>query len=83
MVVEQLIIPKQFGDLPVGEFDIDLVVWDGQLKYGAVTDNWKPIPPYYLEVRVCVRKLTLCPHLAKVHPRQPLPFDPSVIRSPA
>lgn len=25
LVVEQLMIPKQFGDLPVGEFDVDLV----------------------------------------------------------
>lgn len=50
MVAEQLLIPKKFGDLPVGEFDIDLVVWDSQLMYGAVTDNWFPIPPYYLEV---------------------------------
>jgi hypothetical protein len=50
MVVEQLLIPKDFGGLPVGEFDVDLVVWDGKLVYGAVVDNWHPIKPYYLEV---------------------------------
>jgi hypothetical protein len=49
---EQLLIPKDFDGLPVGEFDVDLVVWDGKLKYGAVTDNWYPIKPYYLEVCV-------------------------------
>jgi hypothetical protein len=34
---------------PAGEFDVDIVVWDGKLVYGTVTDNWKPIPPYFLE----------------------------------
>ena len=24
-------------------------MWDGKLVYGRVTDNWKPIPPYFLE----------------------------------
>ena len=54
MVVEQLMTPKDFNGLPVGEFDVDLVVWDGKLMYGAVTDNWYPIKPYYLEVCACV-----------------------------
>eukprot|EP01134_Creolimax_fragrantissima_P006053 CFRG6053T1 len=49
IVVEQLLIPYDFDGLPVGEFDCDLIFWDGELKYGCVTDNWKPISPYYLE----------------------------------
>jgi hypothetical protein len=49
MVAEQLMIPKKFSDYPTGEFDVDLLIWDNKLVYGNVTDNWFPIPPYFLE----------------------------------
>jgi hypothetical protein len=49
MVAEQLMIPKKFSDYPTGEFDVDLLIWDSKLVYGNVTDNWFPIPPYFLE----------------------------------
>ena len=31
VMVEQFLEPFQFGDLPVGEFDVDLLMWDGTL----------------------------------------------------
>lgn len=29
VMVEQFLEPYKFGDLPVGEFDVDLLMWDG------------------------------------------------------
>jgi len=48
-MVEQFLLPKQFGDLPVGEFDVDILLWEGKMVYGRVCDNWLPSPPYFLE----------------------------------
>lgn len=49
VMVEEFLQPKIFGDLPVGEFDVDLLLWDGECVYGRVCDNWLPPPPYFLE----------------------------------
>ncbi|KNC82730.1 hypothetical protein SARC_04972 [Sphaeroforma arctica JP610] len=49
IMIEELLIAKDFEGLPIGEFDIDIVVWDNECTYARVTDNWKPTPPYFLE----------------------------------
>lgn len=46
---ETCMIPTVWEDYPVGEFDCDLLIWDGELMYGDVVDNWKPLPPFYME----------------------------------
>ena len=32
MVAEQLMIPKMYKDYPTGEFDVDLLLWDGSMS---------------------------------------------------
>ena len=36
--------------IPGAEVDIDLLLQDGQLRYAAVTDNFPPIEPYFMEL---------------------------------
>jgi carnosine synthase len=40
-------LPLQYLD--GDEVDCDLVIWDGKCTYGAVTDNWPTIEPYFNE----------------------------------
>eukprot|EP01134_Creolimax_fragrantissima_P002163 CFRG2163T1 len=48
-MIEEFLQPKKFGDLPVGEFDVDVLMWNGEAVYARVCDNWLPSPPYFLE----------------------------------
>jgi len=41
VLVEQCLL----GD----EFDIDMLIYDGELKYAQLVDNWPCLKPYYLE----------------------------------
>ena len=31
------------------EVDVDLIMSEGEAVYGAVTDNWPTVEPYFLE----------------------------------
>ncbi|KNC76902.1 hypothetical protein SARC_10623 [Sphaeroforma arctica JP610] len=48
-MIEEFLQPKKFGNLPVGEFDVDVLMWNGESVYARVCDNWLPSPPYFLE----------------------------------
>jgi len=49
LVAEQFLQPKMFPGLPVFEYDIDVLMFDGEAVYVQVVDNWIPSPTYYLE----------------------------------
>ncbi|KNC85639.1 hypothetical protein SARC_02212 [Sphaeroforma arctica JP610] len=48
LMAEQYLVPVDFG-LPIFEFDVDLLMFDGEAVYSGVCDNWNPSHTYYLE----------------------------------
>ena len=45
--IRTTIMMEEYLDGP--EVDVDLIMSEGEAVYGAVTDNWPTVEPYFLE----------------------------------